>query len=428
MRRPGGLAICLLLTLCAALPATAAADWTEPRPVATETGSFSFQPPLAVNERGDAAVAWVSRRGSVRVALRRAGASTFTKPVTVPGSRRASDPMVAINRLGDVVAGWRGGDPANCAGCALMTMSTRRAGGRFGRAQVVSLPGESVESPAVAIGPGGTAGATWNGGGTVQAAFARRGRRFGAPVQIGRHEPGFDTALTFDGRDRATAFWHVGSRHLERLRYARRDPGGALTAPRTAAAPGSAPIGFEFTDYAAGTDLAGRHVLAWTTHPDHGDERIEVAAAGRDGRFGPRQQIAVAERENFGNVHTPHLAVAPNGAAAVTWVRSDTSERRAEVALRRSPGGAFELRAIPGSEGASEPRVAVAASGRSVVAWTAGPEVRAAIGDGGGTFAAPRAFATQGERPSVGIDRTGSAIVVWSTAGGPVFTVFRRES
>jgi hypothetical protein len=427
MRRPGGLAICLLLTLSAAMPATAAADWTEPRPVTSENAHFSFTPPLAVNERGDVAIAWVARRGQVRVALRRAGASKFSKPVTVPGSRRAADPLVAINRHGEVAVGWRAGDPANCSSCSLMTVSVRRAGGRFGRAQVVSLPGESIDWPAVAIGPGGTAGAAWNGGGVVQAAFARRGGRFGGPVQIGRYEPGFYTELTFDGRDRATAFWRMGERQLERLRYARRDPNGTLTAPRTAAAPGADPIGFEFTDYVAGTDGAGRHLLAWTTNPDHAEARIEVAASDRGGRFGPRRQLAVAEPENFGNVFRPHLAVAPNGAAAVAWLRGNPSPTYAEFALRRTPGGPFEVRKIPGSEPAYNVRVAVAGSGRSAVAWEAFSGIRATVGDGAGNLAEPRAFAAHGGRPAVGIDRRGNAIVVW-LSGGLVFSEFRRDS
>lgn len=422
MRRPGELAICLVLLL-AGVPAAAAADWTEPRPVADERAQAPLVPPLAVNERGEAVVAWVEAAG-VRIATRRAGASNFARAVTVPGSAGAGEPLVAINARGDVVVGWRAFD--RVCGCPAVGASARRAGARFPRGRTVSLRGEGAEGHSVAIGPGGTAAVSWRSGAGVEASFARRGGTFGRAVAIGRYERGYQAALVIDGRDRATAFWRVGSRHLERLRYARRDPSGAVSRGRTAAAPGEETSGFEFWDFAAATDLAGRHVLAWTRHADFGPDRIEVAVGDRSGRFGPRQTLATAGTDLGSRLSGHHLGVAPNGVAAVAWARGEANTTRAELALRRSADSDFTVRTVPGSDAAYAPRVAIARSGRTALAWSGAGGVVATVGDGAGNLAEPRRF--PGSNPAVGIDRDGDALVVWHTSGGLVFSDFRSGS
>ena len=426
MRRLGGLATYLLLLLAALPAAEAAAEWSEPRPVAPGAAQTSPLPPFAVNQSGQAVVAWNDPRRGVRVATRRAGASSFARPVTVPGSRDSGQAVVAINDRGDVVVGW----PTyvrDCA-CQAVSASTRRAGSSFRQAQIVSLAGENAGQPVVAIGPGGTAGVSWQSEAGVEASFARRGGAFGRPAQISRYELGYQHALVFDGRDRATAFWRIGSRKLERLRHARRDPSGALSAPRTAAAPVGESTGFEFWDFLAATDSAGRHLLAWTRYSDFGPNRIEVASANRSGHFGPRHTLARAGGEPGESVLSHHLGVAPNGAAAVAWTRSTTGTSQVEVALRRSAGAGFSVRQVPASGGGRDPRVAIAGSGRSALAWTSGGSGVATVGDGGGNLADPFTLPGPGSNPGVGIDRHGNALVVWSSSDGLVFSDFRRGS
>jgi hypothetical protein len=136
------------------LPASAGARWTEPFWLATPEQN-AYRPVLAVNDRGDALVAWTGPDDSIMVAERFAG-GPFGPPHQI-GSGRI--PLIALNNAGEALVAWTGGTPVG------LKLSRRPPGGSFGEPEVVTEPGRraayGVSAWDVAVGDNGDAAVVW---------------------------------------------------------------------------------------------------------------------------------------------------------------------------------------------------------------------------------------------------------------------------
>lgn len=148
-------------------------------PKALERKASGRQGDAALDDRGNALVAWV-HGGRVRIAERSAGQS-FRRPRTVATARQADIAGVVVGPRGEGAVIWidhpKTG-PARLRGAA-------RTGGRFRRPQTLSDPRIRVERGDLASDGGGNAIATWGGPSFgAFAAFRPAGGDFGGTVVL----------------------------------------------------------------------------------------------------------------------------------------------------------------------------------------------------------------------------------------------------
>lgn len=189
-RRPFPISTILAAALAASAPATAGAAWTAALPV--PDSERAGQPAVAVDGRGDLAVAWVQtetagsdgdRRsaGTVHVAVRRAGGAVFrSSTLPVAGGRVARDIAIALDGRGEATVAWVEGDGRRRAVRAAFRTPT----GRWSAVRSVGATGYVMPALRLAVAPDGTAVLTYNarrtGGQRVAAAWRTRGHAFAA--------------------------------------------------------------------------------------------------------------------------------------------------------------------------------------------------------------------------------------------------------
>lgn len=107
----------LAIGLVAALPSTASAGWTTPATISEAAGTS----PLAVNARGDVAVAWFEPASpgravyadgpvSVRAAIRRGGGTRFSVRTLVARGPAVRDMALALDSRGELTVAWSEAD------------------------------------------------------------------------------------------------------------------------------------------------------------------------------------------------------------------------------------------------------------------------------------------------------------------------------
>jgi hypothetical protein len=166
----------------------------------------AFEPRVAMNERGDALVAWRvdSERGcSVRAAFHRAGGA-WSGPRTLSDKSvfcESGSHRVAIDARGDAVVVWfaQRGRPL------FVEAIERGAGGRWG-ARVVLARARTVESPEVGMDASGDAIVAWSAEGHEWTRTLRAGRRAPAARMVPQSE-GLAASLAVDPAGDALLAW-----------------------------------------------------------------------------------------------------------------------------------------------------------------------------------------------------------------------------
>jgi hypothetical protein len=118
-------------------------------------------PDVALNSAGNATVAWTSARSVrtvVEVVSRPAGGS-FSAAATLTGEDRAAfEPQVALNALGAAAVVWQ----RQTGGTRLIEAATRSPSGSFTAPVTLSAEGQSADAPRIALDAAGEAIAVWS--------------------------------------------------------------------------------------------------------------------------------------------------------------------------------------------------------------------------------------------------------------------------
>ncbi len=312
----------------------------------------------AVNEAGDAVVAWVegtnvSTDRTIVVRVRPAGQSDFgpeqkltrTTDGTTdqwgepnPGAKPERGPYVAVAPDGAIVVAWSQTDSKLHSGTRAH-VAVRRAGqSAFDDAQLVTdvATGTSANERlrGVAVGGDGSVAVSLIGptvSGVTQLQVARRtatGTAFAAPVAInGELAPGFASSsggalIGVDGSGRITAAFDTGgvsaagTVHVARQASA----GGAFSAPVAVDAPaGTYPRGMSLAVAPSGDAIVG-----WleTTISGQSPAATRIVAAhrrGATGALGAPQALETIARSVTSAASAPRVAFAPGGDALVGW-------------------------------------------------------------------------------------------------------------
>jgi hypothetical protein len=183
--------------------------WETPS-ILSEPGEEAGDPVIAVDSRGDAAIAWGGPHRDLRVAYRPAGGAWEpAATLTEAGVEAENFPRLAIDGAGDVVAAWTAYAPYG--GYARVQSSYRPAGGSWEAPVTLSNGEENDYANDVEFDALGDALTVWQSGGPTEAIYGDYRQAAGiweSPVQIS--EPGqesFDARVAFDPNGDAVAAW-----------------------------------------------------------------------------------------------------------------------------------------------------------------------------------------------------------------------------
>ena len=339
------LAICLAAgALWCAAPASA--GWSPPRAVPPATTDATA---VAVDARGEVAVAWAPRgdttrgpvyRGSVHLWTRDAAGRVTTRRLWSSRSERVDGPTIALGPRGELAVAW----VAKTRHQQLVQGAlgiVRAAVGTIGRPGGVRTVGRGSTAVDVAVGPRGDALLTWvnsrAAGDRIAAAFADR-RRFGPAVVLARPRV---VSTPYLSHGAAAAFDAGGNAYLStpcdaavRVAAAGRHRFGSPLV----LAPGQA-LGFSLSVGARGSGLATWVAGRCTPDIATGDTPgVAFASALRGGRFttpvalspaGAADAVAVAQPPAggiaswYGPDGVFSTVVGPDGAAGATRTVAD---------------------------------------------------------------------------------------------------------
>jgi hypothetical protein len=432
---PTGVLVRTLVTLLAAsalvASAAAAAGWTEPQELAGATATRA--PVIDMNRRGDAVVVWVG--GDSVFAASSSRGQAFGPPVQLAaGMLTASRTEVDLDDAGNVAVGWiydDGSDPCEpCdslseACCDRLAGVVRAAGAAaFGRVRTLSRRRAQTAYFAAAAGPGG-GGFIWATPDTFDhaelvAAFSEPGGRLRSTQTVGRlpREHSIDAvSLLIQADGEASLAFQDDDRLGERTRSAT----GRFSRVKTSARVSG--LYLETREL----DARGDEVAVWEK-----DSTTAWATRPRHGRYGRARVVRGA--------HDTSFALAPDGGALLAWAGGKPP---AVLAAARPPGGTFgkpRRAGVPTDVQFDSEAAATGNRGRGMVGWIWSPR-GAAEGEGTGeVFARPwlgtapsgpaRQLALPGgggshgyqfpdvhENPGVAADAKGNSIVVWDQAG-----------
>jgi hypothetical protein len=375
-----------------AAAAIAAGGWSSPQRLsgAHENAVGSV---VGANARGVAVAAWYRENKSgtadtLRAAVRQ-GASRFSAPVTLGpavltiGPNPPSYPSVAVDGRGDAAVAWLKKDPA---GKLRVFVSYRPSRGRFGAARPVSASGSDSFQPQIAVNGRGDFTVVWqrfdNGHFVVEAATrGYRQARFGAARMLS--SPRLDAQFPHLGvaaNDRIAVAWRARNlkqnssfiQGVTRTAAGKLGPRQALSKrtldadnPSVAMAPGGqamvvweetngttrgqigaafstartfgreqvlAPLAnHEAINPSVAIDARGRAVVLWLEGPSPGKtgaDFIRWAQAGAKGRFGAPRTLYQAA-----SLLSPKISVSPRGAAVAVWIRVSASSSSSTALL-----------------------------------------------------------------------------------------------
>jgi hypothetical protein len=287
------------------------------------SGSFAAQrtvadgqrldrPVLAVNARGDAAIAYFQDRGTdndrVLVSLRRAGQS-FGAPFQV-GHGRIRSVAVAVGARGDVLVAW------DAAG---VIRARYRAPSNTGFQPIESLSSDPTDFAQIhaAIADGGRCYLAWSAkfrseGGSVgpvfdEVAVRPSGHRFRPAQRLERDDESANQApiaIVTEGRD-ATVAWTGFDGANARVRVASTDPAAHFGAPQDVSPAGRDGV---VSDLAA---AGGTRLVVW----DNGGfdaNQVFAALAPPGAPFGAAEAVSAAQEARAGRA-----IIAP--APTVVW-------------------------------------------------------------------------------------------------------------
>jgi hypothetical protein len=284
-------------------------------------GQTSFVQDLAVDADGDAVVVWTNTDNVVQARARSAaGVLSPVQDLNVSGPIGAQ-PRLGVDSDGDAVFTWLRWDGMHNRAEA----RTRTAAGTLGPVQTLSAVDEQATQPEVAVESDGDALFTWSEGDSIQARRRTAGGAYGsvqtiAPAGLAAEQP----QVAYDADGAAVFAWLRDDGANWRVQARRRTNGGSLSAVRNLSGPGQ-----DASFPRLAVDSGGTAVVSWQ-RIDHAD--VTVVQARRrapDGTLGAVQTLS----DSDWTAELPQVAVAPGGAAIVTWQGLDGAHARVHAAV-----------------------------------------------------------------------------------------------
>jgi hypothetical protein len=371
-----------------ALPASAAPGWTATNTLSEAALSLHAKVDVAMDAVGDTMVVWCELRGateSVEAAWRPAGGS-FGIPVGVsPVGLEAADPVLAMDPQGDATVAW--------------------VSRRFG---------------------------SYEYEGFIEAAWAAPGGAFGTPVEVGTDFEDEAPAVAMDSNGDASVAWlrySAGGRFVQAVW---RPAGGVFSKESNVSsnAPGNAEtIGRESSAPTLAMGPAGDAAIGWSTSEKSYEPGfngapyfMQLRRQLSGGTLGPTIEFAPNRQS------TPIVAVDEQGDVEMVWstgaiieaatLASNSNTFNAPILL--SNPNTLEVKVF-----ATEPAIAVNATGETLVAWLYGTQPAAVAYTLGGTVGQPTELGRPGANaggPVVAIDPRGDSVTMWTNTleGVPV--------
>lgn len=323
------------------------------------------QPVAAAAGAGAAAVAWTVGGSSIGVRILRG--------VTIPAQSaeyfegtgvRIRDLRIGIAATGAAVAVWSRDPPSPAAsrfGDAVVRVATRPAGGLWGPATDLSVAGAA--EPALAVASDGSAIIAWERAGVIEVSVRTATGRFTTPTAISSGVGSMRPAVAIHATGGAVAAWYQGgvmvAEQRTRNRFRRAVAlTGASGLPRIR----------QLREPALAIGPGGRMMAAWR-RVVNGVFVVEGAIHPAGGAWGVTQRLSVPVNRNAGH---PSLALADTGRAVVAWSQpgrhNGSSIRARPVAEGSQTFGSVEVVSRVRDRGAA-PTVGVDAAGRAVVVW-----------------------------------------------------------
>jgi len=242
-----------------------------------------------------------------------------------------STPRIASDGSGNIVAIWREVDGDSSA----IRATSRSEGGSWSSARRISTPATDTESPRLAMDRLGNAVAVWERStghaSVVQAAIRSAGGTWSEPQNLSEPD---DVAFNADVAVRAgniTAVWTVLRDRRTIIESSSRTVAGSWTPVQTLSGPAgntSAPV--------VGVDDQGGAVAAWRWS-DGAFLVVQAAVRSKGGVWSAPEVLSGPGR----SASQPQVAMDASGNAVVAWVRNNGSWLAAQVAWRPA-GGKWE--------------------------------------------------------------------------------------
>ncbi len=345
-----------------------------------------------------------------------------------PAGEPARSPALAVAPNGAMVLAWHRFDgtqpPSTC--CARIQAVVRRPNGKLGKVRTLSAPGQDARFAQAAIGSDGTAAVIWRrlDGSDPPSCCARAQVRVFRPgggwgqvqtlSEAGESVNDWNVAVGRDGR--AIAIWTREDPGFFRRLQVRIRPSGIGPKPRFRNFETLSPPGESAYSPHLGMAPSGAAAIVWQRFDGTHDRTVvKVRRPGRG--FGARKNLSRPDDE--ADYHT--VAVGPDGTTVAAWlVETAGLEYELEV-RRRVPGGRFgPIVKLSGGANSGEPDVGIDSERRTTVAWEqlVSPEPRIAVRTArrGTSFGARRFLSPAGESaqdPLVAVSADGSTIVGW---------------
>jgi hypothetical protein len=259
-----------------------------------------------------------------------------------------------------------------------------------------------------------TAGAVAAAAGLLAAPTANAA--FGNPIQVSPREQAFFPATAMNARGDAVVVWLRGTGNRLALRASYRRAGGRFGAAQTVGAanqtlPGSPPMRPSVAIAANGTAY-----VTWLRSDRRGNRRV-VAAVRRPSarRFGPVKVLSTAGSSSAG----PIVELDGAGNALFLWARNQGSISRIQSRALSAGGRLSGIQTVsPSGVNADEPDVGFDRAGNAVAVWRFGQDgVQFASRPRGGRFGAVQTISRPSsfeDTPQVYVaPPTGEATIAW---------------
>jgi hypothetical protein len=379
-------------------------------------GYDSFQQQVAVDREGDASLVWV-RESQVyphprRVEMRsRSHAGVWGSTLLLsPSSQDPRNPKVALDDDGDAVVAWDAFDGTDRRAYARRVSRT----GTLGTLQVLSTTGVTVFGTDVAVDSDGDAVVTWaewHSDGSVFPKMRRFTRSGGLPAAAllssspARAEV---PAVAFDRQGDALLAWTNDNVVQGRTLSA----SGTLGGLKTMSPSNVSPIDRHFTARVT-IDRDGDALVTWL-HWTAADQSTQVWGrwVSRDGTVGSVRQLTPSTQPDLVNYS---VAGDLDGDMMLTWDRFQTGYLYARQITRTATIGPLVFLSTYGRLHS----VRVDDDGDGVVVWQ-GQGINGSVGSvrvrrvtQAGTVGTAQVIASIGESPTTAVSPVGGAIVAW---------------
>ncbi len=342
--------------------------WTAPVQVDTGSTTQDAEPSMAIDGRGVVVATWrdylPGRTGSViRTATLSGGAWSASQDLS-PATTHAFQPVVAVDARGDAAIVWS--EDITLTTGRHVAGAQRPVGGEWTTADVTTGPGAGAV--AVAVAPDGRAVTFWAQDGTVQAADRALGSAtWGAARQLSAGNGGdLDAVVDRDGDVIAT--WRssglAGASTIETVTLAANGAWGPVT---TLVSTTTTQLAWQLD---LGVGESGEALAAWVQAGD-GNRTSDLYTAART-PGGTWSTTKVASPQVYNS--SPTVGFGTGGASVVLWTGSTEQLTTAHTlyAVTRTPGHEWTPPTALASGSLGGPRVAVDPAGLGTLLWNEG--------------------------------------------------------